>query len=178
MFSVAKFIVLEGGQAKAGGSFWPALIGAAVGGAISLATTLLVEHRRARAAETDQKRRLLADARIAGRIIRLELEEVESVLRIAIQQPSFRWPPSLGYALPVKAWSEYAAKLGAVVPDNVWDEVSLPYSSFEYANLLGSVKEGSAQTMLDETSDAIKALDFWAKTASIKEPAGKGYPKL
>lgn len=174
MSNVATFIVLGAEMAKSSDSFLAALIGAVVGGAVSLVTTLLVDRQRARGASTEQRRQQLADARLSGRVIRLELAEIESVLRVAIQQTPFRWPLSSGYELRSKAWSGYSAKLGAVVADSVWDEVTLPYSLFEYANLLGSVTSASAQIMLDGIQDAIKALDSWAASASLKNPVEKG----
>ncbi|MBA2462452.1 MAG: hypothetical protein H0V45_11900 [Actinobacteria bacterium] len=162
-------IALGAGKGASAWSFWPTLIGAVVGGAVSLATTLLVERQRRRRETQEHQRRLLADARLAGRVIGLELADLQSVLRVAIQQTPFRWPPSSGYELPLKAWSEYSARLGAVVSDEVWNEVALPYSSFGFANLLGSVTATTAQTMLAETEGAIKALDSWASAVSIKD---------
>jgi hypothetical protein len=168
MWSVATFISLAAQQAKSGGSFWPTVIGAVVGGTVSLATTLFVEARRDRAAANEQKRKLLAEARLAARVIALELEDVQSVLRVAIQRTPFSWPPSPEYALPSNAWTQHSASLGAVVPDDVWDKVALPYSSFEYARLLGNVTAGSAQTLLNETTAAVKAVQGWSAGASLK----------
>ena len=161
-------IPLGAGKGASGWSFWPTLIGAVVGGTVSLATTLLVERQRSRREADEYRRRLLADARLAGRVIGLELSDVKSVLRVAIQQTPFRWPPSSGYELPLTAWSEYSARLGAAVSDEVWNEVALPYSSFGFANLLGSVTATTAQTMLAETEGAIKALESWASAASVR----------
>ena len=162
MFSVATFMVFGATSGtSSGSSFWPALIGAIVGGALSLGTTLLVEYRRGRTADTERKRQLRADARLAGRVITLELSDAQSVLRITIQKAPFRWPPASGYDLPDRAWSEYSARLGAVVSSSVWDEVALPYSSFKYANLLGTMNASTAATILDETESAIGALDSW-----------------
>src|ERR1700694_2254526 len=171
MLSVGTFMAL--GVAKAtssGSSFWPALVGAIVGGAVSLATTLLVEHQRAKNVDSDRKRQLRADARIAGRIIVLELSDVQSVLRISVQQAQFRLPPASSSELRDRAWSDYSASLGAVVPAGIWDEVALPYSSFKYANLLGSLNLSTAETMLSETEAAVKALESWAEATSSDEP--------
>lgn len=145
------------------------LVGAIVGGAVSLLTTLLVEYQRAKNVDTDRKRRLRADARIAGRIISLELSDIQSVLRISIQQTQFMWPPAASYELPDRAWSEYSASLGAVVSVGMWDEVALAYSSFKYANLLGSLNLSTAETMLSATEVALKALESWAESTSPDE---------
>jgi hypothetical protein len=152
-----------------GSSFWPALVGALVGGAVSLATTLLVEHQRAKNIDTERKRQLGTDARIAGRIIGLELSDIQSVLRISIQQTPFRWPPAFSYELPDRAWSEYSASLGAALSDIMWDEVALAYSSFKYANLLGSLNLATAKTMLAETEAAVRGLESWAEATSLAE---------
>ena len=136
---------------------------------MSLATTLLVERQRRRRETEEHRRRLLADAELAGRVIGLDLADLRSVLRVAIQQTPFRWPPSSGYALPLAAWSEYSARLGAVVSNEVWNEVALPYSSSGFANLLGSVTLSTAQTILAEAEAALKALDSWTSTVSVKD---------
>jgi hypothetical protein len=161
-------------KSVSGDVFWPTLAGAAVGGAVSVGTTLLVERQRSKTAAVERQRRLLADARLAARVIALELADVVSVLRVAVQQTPFRWPLSSNYALPVKAWAEYSGRLGAVVPDSVWSEVSLPYSSFEYANLLGSVTAATAETMLDEAVAAMETLERWGSTVSVRDRGNGG----
>ena len=172
MLSVAMFIVLVAEKVEPGGSsFWPPLLGALLGGAVSLVTTLLVERQRT-ARETEQhKRKLLADARLASRVIGFELANLESVFRVALQQTPFRWPPAPGYSLSVEAWAKYGASLGAVVSDDVWEIVALPYSSFGFANLLGPVNAATAQTMLDQTTAAVKALNAWASAARLDDAA-------
>jgi hypothetical protein len=164
MLSELTFMI----SAAKGGStstFWTTLLGAVVGGCVSLATTLLVERQRSKAANTAETRRDEAAARLAGRVIALELRDIESVLRVALERSPFAWPPAADFAFAAAAWSAHAGQLGAVVPDDVWEEVALPYSSFEYANLLGSVNAASARTMLHETQSAIAALDGWATKA-------------
>jgi hypothetical protein len=168
------FITFAVEKGNSVGSFWPTVIGAAVGGSVSLATTLLVERQRTKSAAVEHRRRLVADARLAARVIRLELADAESVLRVAIQRTPFVWPPSSGYRLPTRAWSEFSARLGAAVSDAVWEEVALPYSSFEYANLLGSVTRASAATMLEETATAIRSFEIWAQEPDVSNlPKGR-----
>jgi hypothetical protein len=163
--------MVAGAKSMSGDVFWPTLAGATVGGAVSVATTVLVERQRGKAAAAERHRCRLADARLAARVITLELRDVVSVLRVALQQTPFRWPLSSNYGLPVKAWAEYSGRLGAAVPDSVWSDVALPYSSFEYANLLGSVMAATAQTMLDEAVAAIETLERWGATISARDPA-------
>jgi hypothetical protein len=159
MFSVVMSIVLGAAKSTSGASsFWPALIGAVVGGAVSVATTLLAERQRAKGAATERRRQLQTDAYLASRIIRLELADVESLLRVAIQQTSFRWPPSADYQLPTAAWSDYAASLAPIVTADVWEQIALPYSTFKYANLLGTVNLATARSMLAGTEAAMRAL--------------------
>jgi hypothetical protein len=168
MWSVETFIVLSAERAEPVSSFWPTVIGAAVGGAVSLATTLLVERRRDRAATNEHRRKLVAAARLAARVIELELSDVESVLRVALQRQPFAWPPSPGFELPGRAWREQSAALGAIVPDAIWDQVALPYSSFEYARLLGAVNVSTAQTLLEQVAAATVALRGWSSSASVQ----------
>lgn len=172
MLSVAMFIVSAAEKAEPdGSSFWPPLLGALLGGAVSLVTTLLVERQRSAREIEKHKRALLTDARLASRVIGFELANLESVLRVTLKQTPFRWPPAAGYSISVDAWAKYGASLGAVVADDVWQTVSLPYSSFEFANLLGPLSAATAQTMLDETVAAVQALSSWAAAARLGDAA-------
>jgi hypothetical protein len=159
MFSVVMSRVVGAAKSTSGvSSFWPALVGAVVGGTVSVATTLLAERQRAKGVTTARQQQQQADAYLASRIIRLELADVESVLRVATQQTSFRWPLSTEYELPTAAWSEYAASLARIVTTDVWEQIALPYSAFKYANLLGTMNLATARSMLAETEAATQAL--------------------
>jgi hypothetical protein len=154
------FIVLGAAAASSssGASFWPALAGAAVGGALSIGTSYLAERQKAKTRATERQHEMHADAYLASRIIRLELVDTQSVLRVAIQHSPFRWPPTPGYELPVAAWTAYAAKLAPAATREVWDQVSAAYSTFSYANLLGNLNLETAQSLLAETEAATAAL--------------------
>jgi hypothetical protein len=136
------------------------LIGAVVGGALSLLGTLLVEHRRSKAADKTEHRRRQLEGRLAARLIAAEMEDAQTVLRVALRPP-YGWPPSPGFQFQMGAWSAHGAALAAAVPDSQWNLVAGPYFSYRYANLLGNVSEGTAKTMLTATGNAIDALKEW-----------------
>ena len=148
-----------------------------VGGAVSLGTTLFVERQRTRAAEKADTRNALADARLAGRVILLELRDTESVLRVATDRTPFHWPPAAGFQFSTKAWTTYRAQLGAAAPDHHWNAVAVAYSAFEYANLFGGVTETTAKTMLDQSEAAVQVLDPWVlattEVASTSRASGE-----
>jgi hypothetical protein len=160
MLSDATFILFSAATqpASTGSSFWPALAGAGIGGAVSIATTYLAERQRAKTAASDRQLQLQADAYLASRIIRLELVDTESVLRVATQRSSFHWPPTAGYQLPIAAWATSAAKLAAAATPEVWDQVAAVYSTFNYTNLLGDLNLETARSLLAETEAATAAL--------------------
>jgi hypothetical protein len=175
MLNEATFIVLLIAQdaAQDSGSseaFWPAVVGATVGGAVSLGTTLLVERQRNKAAGKAERRKELAGGHLAARVISLELRDIESVLRVALERSPFSWPPAPDFQFGVDAWATHSGALGAVLPDDGWDVVAAAYSSFAYANLLGTVNEQSADKMLDQTQSSIKTLEAWR--GSIKFDGG------
>jgi hypothetical protein len=138
-----------------------------VGGAVSLVTTLLVERQRTRASNAAEQRRAVAAARLAARVVALELRDTESVLRVAVAQSPFEWPPTPGFKFQTKAWSAHADELGAVLPDDDWNLVAVPYSSFQYSNLLDTMTAASAQTMLETTQAGIAKLEDWAASARL-----------
>ena len=152
------------------GPFWTTLIGAVVGGAVSLCTTLLVERQKLIGASEEEKRRALASGKLAARVVTLELRDIESVLRVSLERSPFNWPPTTGYSFPTAAWSEYGSKLGVVLPDDRWNDIALPYSAYAYSNLFGTVSQASAQTLLDETQAAIDALEGWGATTMVAAP--------
>jgi hypothetical protein len=163
------FMLFGAAKSSGPGSFWSTLLGAVVGGAVSLGTTLLVERQRSKAAGKAEDRRTLADARLAARVVVLELRDMESVLRVAIGRSPFEWPPTAGFEFQTTAWKAHADQLGAIIPDAEWDAVAAPYSSFEYSNLLGTVNDSSAQTMLKATQDAIAQLESWLSSAATSK---------
>jgi hypothetical protein len=136
------------------------LIGAVIGGALSLLGTFLVEHQRSKAAGKAEHRRRQLESRLAARLIAAELEDAQTVLRVALQHP-YHWPPSAGFQFQMGAWSAHSAALAGAAPDPQWELVAGPYFSYRYANLLGDVKEGTAKTMLTATGNAISALKEW-----------------
>jgi hypothetical protein len=160
MHSDATFIAVIATSAF-GSPFWAAVVGTVVGGAVSLGTTLFVGRQQTRAAEKAQERSTLADARLAGRVILLELRDTTSVLRVAIDHSPFHWPPTAGFQFSTHAWVAYRAQLGAAAPDDLWNAIAVAYSSFEYANLFSTVTETAARAMLDEAGVAVRALDPW-----------------
>jgi hypothetical protein len=161
MLSVAMFIgagpVLR--PAATSSNFWAALAGAGVGGAVSIATTYIAERQKAKSASRERDRETKANGYLASRIIRLELVETESVLRVAISRSPFQWPPTHDYALPVAAWSAYAAMLASVASTELWEQVSAVYSTYSYTNLLGQLNQESAQSLLTATEAATSALE-------------------
>jgi hypothetical protein len=172
MLSEATFIVLVLAQevAQDGASsdaFWSAVAGAAVGGTVSLGTTLLVERQRTKAAGKAERRKELAGGQLAARVIALELRDTESVLRVALERSPFSWPPAAGFQFGMDAWATYGGALGAVLPDDRWNVVAAAYSSFAYSNLLRTVNEHSAQDMLDQTESSIKTLEAWRGSMKI-----------
>jgi hypothetical protein len=136
------------------------LIGAVVGGTLSLLGTVLVERQRNKAADKTEHRRRQLEGRLAARLIAAELEDAQTVLRVALQDP-YSWPPSAGFQFQMGAWSAHSAALADAVPDSQWELVAGPYFSYRYANLLGGVKKGAAETMLNATAHAISALKEW-----------------
>lgn len=136
------------------------LIGAVIGGALSLFGTLLVERQRSRAADKAELHRRRLEGRLAARLIAAELEDGQTVLRVALRPP-YNWPPSAGFQFQMAAWSAHGAALADAVPDSQWELVAGPYFSYRYANLLGSVNEDTAKTMLTATGDAVDALKKW-----------------
>jgi len=125
---------------------------------LSIGTTYVAERQKAKARATERQREMQADAYLASRIIRLELVDTESVLRVAIQQAPFQWPPTSGYQLPVAAWTAYAAKLASASTPEVWDQVSAVYSTFSYTNLLAKLNLQTARSLLAETEAATASL--------------------
>src|SRR4051794_20311828 len=102
---VSDWMFIAAASAKGtsgGGSFWPTVFGALVGGAVSLGTTLLVERQRSKAAGKADDLRKLADARLAARVVVLELRDMESVLRVVTDRSPFQWPPSDGFKFQTK----------------------------------------------------------------------------
>jgi hypothetical protein len=99
-----------------------------------------------------------ADAYLASRIIRLELVDTESVLRVATERSPFHWPPTAGYQLPIAAWSAYAGKFAVYAAPEVWDQVAAVYSTFNYTNLLTNLNHETARALLTETETATAAL--------------------
>jgi hypothetical protein len=145
------------------GTFWSTVLGALVGGSVSLGTTLLVEWQRTRAARDAENRRNLAAARLAARVVVLELRNAESVLRVAIERSPFEWPPIPNFEFTTQAWKTHYSQLSAALPDDAWNLAAVPYSSFEYSNLLRKLNQSTAQTMLETTQQAIHALECWSQ---------------
>lgn len=142
------------------------MIGAVVGGALSLSTTLLVERQKRKAANDAEERRVLATAKLAARVI--ELEEMESVLRVSVGRTPFAWPPAPGFKFSTRAWDERAGELGALVPADQWDAVAAVYSTYAYSNLFGAVSERAAQDLLGQTKEAVRVLSDWRASAKFK----------
>jgi uncharacterized protein (DUF2062 family) len=164
MLSLLAIIIFLGGK---GGSQPPValstLIGAVVGGTLSLLGTVLVERQRNKAADKAEHRRRQLEGRLAARLIAAELEDAQTVLRVALQNP-YSWPPNADFQFQMGAWSAHSAALADAVPDSQWELVAGPYFSYRYANLLGDVKKSAAETMLDATGQAISALKEWIES--------------
>lgn len=139
------------------------LIGAVVGGTLSLLGTVLVERQRNKAADKTERRRRQLEGRLAARLIAAELEDAQTVLRVALQDP-YSWPPNADFQFQMGVWSAHSAALADAVPDSQWELVAGPYFSYRYANLLGGVKKSAAETMLDATGHAISALKEWVES--------------
>jgi hypothetical protein len=137
------------------------LIGAVVGGALSLIGTVLVERRRAQNAEQAEQRAHRFEGRLAARLIVAELEDAKSVLRVVLSRDPYSWPPSPDFQFQTASWSAHASALAAAVPDKEWDLVAGPYFSFRYTNLLGNLGRDSAETMLAASTTAAEALEGW-----------------
>lgn len=142
------------------------MIGAVVGGALSILGTLLVERQRGKTAakETDRHRKM--EGRLAARLIAAELEDARSVLRVVLGRVPYSWPPSADFQFEMGAWSAHSAALAAAVPDRQWELVAGPYFSYRYANLLEEVSKPTAETMSAATEDAIDSLNEWIDSVS------------
>lgn len=140
------------------------LIGAIIGGLVSLGTTLLVERQRSKNLRASEDERLLDDALLAARVILLELKDIESVLRVSLDKSPYVWPPKLEFSFTTLAWDEYATQLGRKLDDENWNAIATPYSALSYVNLLGALPEDSARETLVGVQQAIAAIEAWAAT--------------
>lgn len=140
---------------------WSTLIGALVGGALSLLGAILVERQRGKTADKTECRRQELEGRLAARLIVAELEDARSILRVALAKKLYRWPPSDDFEFEIGAWSTHSAALAAAVPDRQWELIAGPYFSYRYANLLEEVPESTSEKMLSATDEAIEALKEW-----------------
>ena len=122
---------------------------------------MVVEHQRGKTADKTEGRRRQLEGRLAARLVVAELEDAQSVLRVALAKKPYTWPPSDDFQFEMGAWSTHSAALAAAVPDPEWELVAGPYFSFRYSNLLQEVSESTAETMLTATEDAINALKEW-----------------
>ena len=86
---------------------------------------------------------------------------------MALQRSPFSWPPSPGFEFSLTAWNEHYVHLGGAAPDDVWNTTALPYSSFEYTNLLHTVNENIAETMLEQAEAAVKSLEQWSASVPL-----------
>jgi hypothetical protein len=167
MFSwLAIIIVLWGKQSDPPVIAWSTLVGAVVGGALSILGTMLVEHRRGKAATKEAIRLQRMEGRLAARLIVAELEDARSVLRVVLERTPYTWPPSDGFQFEMGAWAAHSAALAAAVPDEQWELVAGPYFSYRYANLLQQVSKPTAETMLAATEEAINSLNEWIEAVS------------
>lgn len=144
--------------------FWATALGAVVGGAVSLLTTLIVEHRRTVAARADKRRAEHASAVVAARLLQLELRDIESALTVALEHHPFQWPLEGGVpVLPTAAWETHAAQLAVILAPDPWEQVATPYSVFEYINLYPKqLTLEAARTALAQASDALGVVGRWA----------------
>jgi hypothetical protein len=157
-------IIFYFGSGHSGGSpsvAWSTLIGAVVGGALSLIGTVLVERRRGKNAELAERRGRQVEGKLAARLIVAELEDAQSVLRVVLARERYSWPPSDDFEFQTAAWDAHAAALAAAVPDSEWELASAPYFSFRYTNLLGDLTQDSAEKVLAASAAATKALKEW-----------------
>jgi hypothetical protein len=167
MFSwLAIIVVLGGRQSDPPPIAWSTLIGAVVGGALSILGTLLVEHRRGKAATKEAIRLQRIEGRLAARLIVAELQDARSVLRVALERTPYAWPPSDSFQFEMGAWTAHGAALAAAVPDEQWELVAGPYFSYRYANLLHQVSKPTAETMLAATEEAVHSLNEWIEAVS------------
>jgi hypothetical protein len=165
MASDFAFIVVGLVKAASGpGYFWSTVFGAVVGGCVSLATTLLVERQKAKNAVAAEARQQQASGQLAARVVALELRDMESVLRVAVERTPWTWPPVPDFAFASTAWSEHSADLAAVLPDDAWQTVAAAYAGFAYSALTPP-NEAGARTLLTTVDEALAALEAWtAKT--------------
>jgi hypothetical protein len=135
-----------------------------VGGAVSLLTTLIVEHRRTVAARADKRRADYASALVAARLLQLELRDIESALTVALEHQPFRWPLEGGVPLlPTAVWQAHAAQLAVILDPGPWDQVATPYSVFEYINLYPKqLTHKTASTALAQATEALRVVGRWA----------------
>jgi hypothetical protein len=140
---------------------WSTLIGAVVGGALSLIGTVLVERRRGKNAEQAETRARRMEGKLAARLIVAELEDAQSVLRVVLARETYSWPPSEDFEFQTTAWDAHSAALAAAVPDKEWELVAAPYFSLRYTNLLGDLTRDSAEKVLAASAAATKALKEW-----------------
>lgn len=159
-------------------SFWPAVIGAVVGGTISLLTTLLVERQKTRRVAEEERMKRLAEAQLAARVIALELADVRSVLRATVDRSPFAWPPSPDFQFPVEAWSKYSAQFAATAQDALWNQVALAYSSLSYSNLFRNVNADSAKVMLDQAVEAVAGLTAWTSQLQTSKNPPLATPRI
>src|SRR5579864_1155046 len=90
---LAIIVVLFGEKADPPPVAWSTLIGAVVGGALSILGTLLVERQRGKAASRQADRQRTMEGRLAARLIVAELEDARSGLRVVIEREPYTWPP-------------------------------------------------------------------------------------
>jgi hypothetical protein len=171
MLSVAIFMAAKAGESGSGQSpFVSTLVGAVVGGAVSLGTTLLVERQRSKNAQKADVHRDEITTRLAARLIALELSEIESVLHVVLKQTPFEWPPTPDFHFRTAAWETHAADLAKTLSGADWQVVALPYSSFQYANLSsGVLTQEAARTVLAETEYALTVLRSTSEKSEAAE---------
>lgn len=130
--------------------------------------TLLVERQRGKTADKAERRRSLLEGKLAARLIAAELEDTQSVLRVALAGETYSWPPSPGFQFPTGAWSAHGGALAAAVSDSAWTAVAVPYFSYRYANIFKNVDKRTADTMFKATTDGVAALKEWIE--SVGDP--------
>jgi len=166
---LAIIVALQAKAVDASAVDWSTLIGAVVGGALSLLGTILVERQRGKTTNKTERRRQELEGRLAARLTVVELEDARSILRVALARKPYRWPPSDDFEFEIGAWLAHSAALAAAVPDRQWELVAGPYFSYRSANLLEEVSERTAEKMLSVTDEAIEALKEWVDTVDASQ---------
>lgn len=113
------------------------LVGVALGALVTFATTVYVERRQMKAALAAAKREDARKAKVAARLVFMDIAQIQSRLRRALREGG-TWSPR--FALPLEAWMAYREVLALHLALGDWDDLA---RFFQTAARLEAQAEGA-----------------------------------